>query len=165
MSVDLFEEVSLDTDPAPAELIRRVVDAACEAAECPWEASVCVTITDSESVHDLNLRTRRIDSTTDVLSFPMLELPAPGDLSMIAEGDWGCFDPETGELLLGDIVLNADRVISQAEEYGHSIERELAFLTAHSMFHLFGYDHEDDAEREIMEAKQRALLEGLGITR
>ena len=76
-----------------------------------------------------------------------------------------CFHPETGELLLGDIVISVDKVKEQAEKYGHSTLRELSFLTAHSMFHLMGYDHMEEDERLVMEEKQNALMEELGISR
>ena len=75
------------------------------------------------------------------------------------------FDPDSGELLLGDMVISLEKVRSQAEAYGHSPRRELAFLTAHSLFHLLGYDHEDEAERIQMEEKQEGILRHLGITR
>ena len=75
------------------------------------------------------------------------------------------FHPGTGDLLLGDIAISIQKIRSQAEAYGHSLERELAFLVAHSMFHLMGYDHVDDREREIMEGKQREVLDNLGIVR
>lgn len=81
------------------------------------------------------------------------------------EEDDSAFDPESGELVLGDIVISKERVIAQAEEYGHSIRREYAFLIAHSMLHLMGYDHMEEEERAVMEQKQRDILEQLGITR
>ena len=81
------------------------------------------------------------------------------------EEDDSCFDPETGELLLGNIVMSKEKVISQAEEYGHSVKREYAFLIAHSMLHLLGYDHMEEEERAIMEGKQREILRKLGIER
>ncbi len=80
-----------------------------------------------------------------------------------AEAD--CFDPDSGELILGDIILSVDRIRSQAQEYGHSMLREFAFLTAHSMFHLCGYDHMEESEAAVMEQKQEAVLTKLGITR
>jgi probable rRNA maturation factor len=76
-----------------------------------------------------------------------------------------CFHPETGELLLGDIIISLERARIQAEEYGHSMKREVCFLTAHSMLHLFGYDHEQDQEREEMERRQEQILQELGIIR
>jgi probable rRNA maturation factor len=94
-----------------------------------------------------------------------VEYDTPGDFSKISEEEADCFHPETGELLLGDIVISLERAKSQAEEYGHSLLRELAFLTTHSMFHLFGYDHMEDEERRVMEDKQNKVLETLQILR
>ena len=94
----------------------------------------------------------------------MLEYETPGDLSGIEESA-DAFDPETGELMLGDIVISKDRVIAQAEEYGHSVRREYAFLIAHSMLHLLGYDHMEEEERRLMEDRQRKIMEKAGILR
>ena len=102
----------------------------------------------------MNLEHRGIDRATDVLSFPMLEFDHPGDFSIIDEETADVFDPESGELMLGDIVISVDKVLEQAQEYGHSPKREYAFLIAHSMLHLCGYDHMDDEERKVMEEKQ-----------
>ena len=112
----------------------------------------------------MNLEQRGIDRPTDVLSFPMIEYDAPGDFSVIDEETGDAFNPETGELMLGDIVISKEKVLSQAEEYGHSPKREYAFLIAHSMLHLFGYDHMEEEERAEMEA-QRAIMEKVGIPR
>lgn len=148
------------------ELSRRVVAAALEQEGCPYEAQVSITITDAESVRVLNRTYRGIDSATDVLSFPMLDLSSPADLTDIQEDEYfDCFDPSTGELMLGDIVINAERVYSQAGEYGHSVTREFAFLVAHSMLHLLGYDHIEEEDRILMEERQRLLMETLGISR
>ena len=94
----------------------------------------------------------------------MIEYETPGDLSGIEESA-DAFDPGTGELMLGDIVISKDRVIAQAEEYGHSVRREYAFLIAHSMLHLLGYDHMDEEERKVMEDRQREIMEKAGIPR
>ena len=95
----------------------------------------------------------------------MAEYESPGDFSLFREGDPELFNPDTGDFFLGDIVLNLDRIESQAREYGHSERRELAFLTAHSMLHLFGYDHMAEGERSEMERRQREILEGKGYCR
>ena len=113
---------------------------------------------------EMNREHRNIDRATDVLSFPMLEYETPGDLNGIEESA-DAFNPETGELMLGDIVISKDRVISQAEEYGHSVRREYAFLIAHSMLHLLGYDHMEETERKLMEDRQRGIMEKAGILR
>lgn len=122
-------------------------------------------ITDSEQIRRLNLQFRGIDAPTDVLSFPMQDYPAPADFRAFCENDFSAFDPETKELMLGDIVLNAERVISQAEEYGHSQTREYAFLIVHSLLHLVGYDHMEEDERTQMEECQRQVMELLKLPR
>ena len=106
-----------------------------------------------------------MDRVTDVLSFPMHEYDTPGDFDELDPDGFDDFDPETGNLLLGDIVLCIPRVKSQAEEYGHSTLREFAFLIAHSALHLIGYDHMDPEGEQEMQEKQKAALDGLGITR
>ena len=100
-----------------------------------------------------------------MLSFPNLDFETPADFSHLEEHEADYFDPESGELLLGDIILSADKVKEQAESYGHSELREFAFLIAHSMLHLCGYDHMEPEEAQVMEAKQEEVLAGLHITR
>ena len=95
----------------------------------------------------------------------MLEYETPADFSFVEEDEEDCFNPESGELVLGDIVISVDKVMEQAEKYGHSRTREYAFLIAHSMLHLFGYDHMVPEEAKVMEAKQAAILESLNILR
>lgn len=147
------------------ETARSVVEAALEMEECPYEAEVSLLLTTDEEIHKMNLEFRQIDRATDVLSFPMLEYETPGDLSGIDEEREELFDPESGELILGDIVISKDKVLSQAEQYGHSPKREYAFLIAHSMLHLFGYDHMEEEERRIMEERQRRIMEKVQIPR
>lgn len=146
------------------DYIHRVIEKAMDYEDCPYEAEINVLITDNEQIQQINAQNRGIDAPTDVLSFPMVEYEKPADFDAL-EDMWEVFHPETGELLLGDIVLSVDKIKSQAEEYGHSIERELSFLVAHSMLHLFGYDHMEEEERAIMEQKQREILQQLSITR
>lgn len=145
-------------------IITSVICEAVDFVNCPYECEVNVTITDNDTIHKINKAQRGIDNPTDVLSFPLLEYTAPADFSMV-EDDFSNFNPDTGELMLGDIVISYDKVISQSAEYNHSAKRELAFLTAHSMLHLFGYDHMEDGERIEMEKMQKQILENLGITR
>lgn len=147
------------------QLADRVIQQSLECEAFPYEAEINLTLTDSESIHELNRETRGIDAPTDVLSFPMLSYDAPADFDGIEE-NWGdTVNPDTGEVMLGDIVLNLDRVYSQAEEYGHSVKREYAFLITHSMLHLLGYDHMVPEEAAEMEARQRVILDALGIQR
>ena len=147
------------------EIIRNVVLSSLEYENCPYEAEVNVILTDNEEIHKLNLEYRGIDRPTDVLSFPMLEYDTPSDFSHVEEDYEDCFNPETGELMLGDIILSVDKVREQAESYGHSETRELAFLVAHSMLHLCGYDNMEDGEREEMERRQHEILELGGYRR
>ena len=94
----------------------------------------------------------------------MIDYPEPGTFDFLEEVD-DCFDPESGELILGDIVISKEKVLEQAEEFGHSVRREYAFLIAHSVLHLTGYDHMEEEERMVMEQKQRDIMERLNILR
>lgn len=161
----LFEEEGNLTLPLACEsLAARVVEAALNYVNCPYEAEVNLLLTMNDEIHEMNQHFRGIDRATDVLSFPMIDYMEAGNFDFLEEA-MEYFDPETGELVLGDIVISKEKVISQAKEYGHSIEREYAFLIAHSMLHLFGYDHMEEAERITMEEKQKEILEQLQILR
>ena len=123
MTVQIECETDIRLFDGFEKVIRRVVRAVLDEEECPYEAQVNVVITDNEAIREVNREYRQIDAATDVLSFPMLEYDAPGDLDWLTEEeDYNpdCFDPDTGELLLGDIIISAEKVSSQAEEYGHS---------------------------------------------
>jgi probable rRNA maturation factor len=147
------------------EVAQRVIAKALDYENCPYEVTVDVLITDNEGIHEMNNEYRGIDRPTDVLSFPNVDYESPADFSGLEDREEDYFDPESGELCLGDIVISIDKVFEQSEEYGHSPMREYAFLIAHSMLHLLGYDHMESAEAAVMEAKQEEILEGLGITR
>jgi len=147
------------------ETIHQLTEAVLDEEGLEYEAELSVVFTDSEGIREVNRETRGLDVPTDVLSFPMLEFEAPGDFSFVNEEDGDFFDPVTGELLLGDILLNMDRVFLQAEEYGHSAHREFSFLIVHSLLHLCGYDHMEEEDRILMEEKQRLILDRLGISR
>lgn len=160
-------EKEADFEPAlPCEeLFRQVALQAMEQEGCPYEAEINLLITDNDSIREINKIHRQIDAATDVLSFPMAVYDAPADFSKLEEDACDCFNPETGELLLGDIVISAERAMEQADKYGHSAKREFAFLIAHSMLHLFGYDHMTEKEAAIMEERQEKILASLGIMR
>ena len=159
------KELKLDYE----DIINRVINEAVDYAKCPYEAEVNVTLTDNDEIKKINAEYRNINNPTDVLSFPMLNFALPGDFDGISdelENDVeDYFNPDSGELMLGDIVVSVEKVVEQAEKYGHSQERELAFLVAHSMMHLFGYDHMEPDEAAVMESKQKEILDNLGITR
>ena len=141
-----------------------VADAVLDAEKCPYEAQISLVLTDDAEIHRINREFRQIDRPTDVLSFPMIPFEKPADYTLL-ETDEGLFDPDSGELILGDIMISVDRLHEQSREYGHSLKREYCFLVAHSVLHLLGYDHESPEEAAVMEEKQEAVLEGLGITR
>ena len=124
-----------------------------------------VILTDNEAIREINREHRGIDAPTDVLSFPMVDYERPSDFDHVENAAEDYFNPETGELMLGDIVISVDKVEEQAEKYGHSQTRELAFLVAHSMLHLCGYDHMEEEGRLLMEARQNEILERRGYTR
>lgn len=132
---------------------------------CPYEAQVNLTLTDDAGIRKINRMCRQIDSATDVLSFPNIEFALPSDFTPVEMQETLYFDPDSGELLLGDIILSLERVILQAREYGHSVKREFAFLIAHSMLHLCGYDHMTKEDEKKMIEKQRQILGTLQIVR
>ena len=147
------------------EIADQVIEQILETEECPYETQVNILLTDNDGIREYNATYRGIDKETDVLSFPNIEFDTPADFTGLEEDEADYFDPDSGELILGDIILSVDRVKSQAIEYGHSMKREYAFLLAHSMLHLCGYDHMEEDEAKVMEAKQREALEAIGITR
>lgn len=147
------------------EVAEKVVNKTLEQEKCPFECEVNILLTDNDSIHDINRETRDIDRPTDVLSFPNLFFETPGIYS-IDENDMSDYlDPETGLIVLGDIIISLEKVIEQSDEYGHSTLREFAFLIAHSMLHLSGYDHMEPDEAKVMEERQESVLAALGINR
>lgn len=165
MSLYVEDESGIEFPFDEKETAELVIVAALDYAECPYEAEVNLLLTADEEIHEINREHRGIDRATDVLSFPMVEYDIPGDFSCVDEETGDMFNPENGELMLGDIVISKERVIAQAEEYGHSVKREYAFLIAHSMLHLFGYDHMEEGERAVMEEKQREIMKIVNIPR
>lgn len=165
MTVTIEYETEEKLELPCEEIIKNVVEEAIDYVECPYDCEVNVLMTDNEGIHQINLDMRNIDSPTDVLSFPMCDFDTPGDFSRLEETPEEYFNPDTGELMLGDIVISVEKVKEQAEKYGHSETRELAFLVAHSMLHLSGYDHMEEEERLEMEKMQREILERRGYRR
>ena len=137
-------------------LINRVVKATLENENFKKDAEVSVSFVDNETIHKLNLEYRGKDKPTDVLSFPMTD----GDEE---EDD---IDLSTGAVMLGDIIISAEKAMEQANEYGHGIEREICFLAVHSTLHLLGYDHETSEDDEkYMNQTQESILQKIGLTR
>ena len=166
MTLD-YENESGYKEPFDLKALALTVAQAClDETGCPFEASVNLLVTGDEEIRGINRQYRDIDAVTDVLSFPLLEYEEPGDYSFL-ENDPAAdhFDPDSGELMLGDIVIDLERCAEQAAGYGHSLRREFAFLVAHSMLHLAGYDHMTPEEEGQMFALQEKILNRLGILR
>lgn len=166
MTIQFENEQDL-TLPFDGEMIARlVIEQVLDQEACPYEAEVSLTLTDNVNIRQLNQEFRSIDRATDVLSFPLVDFEVPASYDFLeTDSAIDCFHPESGELMLGDIVISVERAAEQAKEYGHSLKREYAFLIAHSMLHLLGYDHMDTDEAAVMEEKQKKALDSLNITR
>ena len=158
MTFHIEHEVEIDLGFDIDSLIKKVIEATLDYENCPYEVEINVVLTDNAAIQEINREQRQIDAPTDVLSFPMAYYETPSDFDHLEEEQEDCFHPETGELMLGDIIISLEKVVSQAKEYGHSTMRELGFLIAHSMLHLCGYDHMEEDERNVMEEKQREIM-------
>ncbi|MHB8064280.1 MAG: rRNA maturation RNase YbeY [Ruminiclostridium sp.] len=141
-------------------LIKKTIDLCMKSEKLIKAFEVSVVIVDDEEIRAINKEHRDIDKSTDVLSFPMVEFVKGEIIS-----DEGDYDMDLNELMLGDIIVSAETAKRQALEYGHSFEREIAFLTAHSCFHLLGYDHIEEGEEKLMVNKQEGILKEMGLTR
>lgn len=137
------------------EVVKNCCDAVLKYEKFDKPCEISVTFCDNEQIHQLNMEFRKIDRATDVLSFPINE-----------KGEEYELNPENGRVILGDIVISVERAMEQSKEYNHSFEREIAFLTVHSMLHLLFYDHEtSEHDEKVMFKKQEEILEKMGITR
>lgn len=165
MQLYLENETKISFEFDTEAVAAAVIDAVLEAEKCPYDVEVNLLLTDNEGIREYNRQMREIDRATDVLSFPGLFFEEPSVFAIEPGEEADYTNPESGKIILGDIIISVDKVIEQALEYGHSRKREFAFLTAHSMYHLCGYDHMTEAEAKLMEAKQEAILTKLQITR
>ena len=163
MSVFILNEAEWEFDFDIQDIAQKVIGECLKLEDINLKTEINVTLVHEEEMKAINFEQREIDSVTDVLSFPMLEFDEPGVL--LAEEIKLNHNPDTDELMLGDIVICCERMETQAQEFGHSILREYAFLIAHSMFHLMGYDHMTKEEEQQMFQKQDQILNNLGITR
>lgn len=154
------EQDKLDFTDEMESVIQRAVSTTMEVLDCSdTDCEVSVLITDNDGIQKINRETRDIDAPTDVLSFPILEFDDDG--VMIEES--GDYDGDL--LLLGDIVISLEKAAEQAEEYGHSLMRELGFLAAHSTLHLMGFDHQGEEDTPVMRAHEKAVMEKMGLKR
>ncbi len=152
------EQSSVSVTSAVRGLIRRAIGQALKFERFPFDAEISVTLTDDQSIHVLNREHRNVDRPTDVLSFPMYE---PDEIDGIYDSD-----SEDQPIALGDIVLSLEKAEAQAKEYGHSFERETAFLCVHSVLHLLGYDHElGEEEEKDMFSRQEEILKKMKLER
>lgn len=149
-------------DPSLIELLKRILQEAA-AMEGIQEGEVALTFVDNEQIHELNREYRGIDRPTDVLSFALNE-SVEEEMDILYEIE---DEQELDEMndLLGDIIISTERAKEQAEEYGHSLEREIGFLFVHGFLHLLGYDHQDEPSERVMMDKQEAVLEKVGLSR
>ena len=144
-------------DKTNEKLIKKVVSTVLEAEGICHDVDVYITLMDNDEIHKINKEYRNVDRPTDVLSFPMFERDEIIDLK----------EPKTNDIeeILGDILISVPKVKEQANEYGHSFERELSYLVTHGMLHLLGYDHMEDDEKKIMREHEEMVLHKLGIER
>ena len=160
MNHQIIFDAEVDVPSGVEEQLHTVITAALEAEGVDVPCEVNVLFTDDEGIHAINLDMRGVDRPTDVLSFPMFDLE-PGE-----HPDEEDADPATGLVPLGDMCISLERAAAQAEEFGHSIQRELCYLTVHSVLHLLGYDHLDEGPMKAqMRDREEKILNGLGITR
>lgn len=157
MTVTIEEEIEVPFSFDYKSMAIEVVRTALESENFPFEAELSLFLVSPEEIKNINREYRRIDKVTDVLSFPLISYQSAGDFSHL-ENEEDNFNPDTGEALLGDIILCVDKVKEQAANYGHSEQREYSFLILHSMLHLFGYDHMEENEAAVMEERQRNIL-------
>ncbi|MBP2026344.1 putative rRNA maturation factor [Acetoanaerobium pronyense] len=151
---DLQDRFSLDD--ITLDTLEKVIQHSLEEEEINYEVEVSLTLVDNLEIKELNNKFRGMDKSTDVLSFPMYEKHELKEMKT---------KNNIGEILIGDIVLSLEKASEQAEEYGHSFEREISFLICHSMFHLLGYDHDTEENEKVMRIKEEKVLKGLGIVR
>ena len=142
------------------QLLQKVITTALETQGMTLGCEINVLLTDNAGIQRVNRSMRNIDQPTDVLSFPMFDIPAGSLPSAL------CSDPDSGLIPLGDMCISLERARAQAEEYGHSLERELSYLAVHSVLHLLGYDHMDEGpQKALMRQREEIILDKLGLTR
>ena len=160
MDHQIIFDSDVDIPEGTEAQFRTVITAALKAEGVDVPCEINVLFTDDEGIHQINLDMREVDRPTDVLSFPMFDLE-PGEHPTGEDAD-----PASGLIPLGDMCISLERAAAQAAEFGHSVQRELCYLTVHSVLHLLGYDHMDEGPMKAqMRAREETILESLGITR
>jgi len=154
LTIDILDETEQVT-PEQQELVTKLLEFAAIQEKVTEGSEVSVTFVNNERIHEINKEYRQKDAPTDVISFAMEEM-GEGEIEIIGEDV---------PAVLGDIIISIDRTKEQAEEYGHSYERELGFLAIHGFLHLLGYDHMNEEDEKVMFSRQKELLEQYGLTR
>ncbi len=153
----------IEVDEKLKELIENAIGAVLDFEGFDQDVEISITLVDNEQIREINREYRNKDAETDVLSFPMLEFDEKREIiPMHQEGD---YNRDENVLVLGDIVISLEKAREQAQEYGHSFEREVGFLTVHSVFHLLGYDHEEEEQAKEMREKEEQVLQKLNLVR
>ena len=167
VQINFWDEIKEEINEEELTLAKKVIEHILQKEGCPFDCEVNLTMTDNDGIQAVNKEFRDMDKPTDVLSFPNCDFDTPGEFSQFRDEEiyFDCFNPENDYFVLGDIMISRDKMLAQAEKYGHGVTREYAFLIAHSVLHLIGYDHMEEEETKHMEAKQNEYLNDLGITR
>lgn len=159
----IFDDEDWNLSEADKELARRSILAVLDEVDFEYEVEVSLTTLNNDMIREINQEHRDMDKATDVLSFPMIDWPHPLDYTYME----GVFDsvvnPESESVLLGDIVLSMEKVVEQAADYGHSVEREFSFLIVHSMLHLLGFDHMTKDDEAQMIRWQKTIMKRIGL--
>ena len=157
--IDIILECVNEEDLKYEEMISKAAEAVLECENHDFDAEISVTLTDNDEIREINREHRGIDKETDVLSFPLYDFETPSvfdEAQVSIDGD---------VRVLGDIVISVEKIIAQAAEYGHSVEREMSYMTVHSMLHLLGYDHMTDEDKTLMRSREEKVMEYLDINR
>lgn len=161
MTIWINNDNEFDIFEGYQDVLRDVIKACIEEENYPSNIEVSISLVSNKEIQKLNLEFRNINKYTDVLSFPMINFKENLSLNDVDIKD--CINIDTKEIVLGDIIISVEQAKKQAQEFNHSLKREIAFLTAHSMFHLMGYDHMQPQEEKIMIEKQKKILSKLKI--
>lgn len=156
--IEIFDDIESGLD---CKLIENVFEEVRKEFSLPENVYVELTVADGETIQDVNREYRNVDKVTDVLSFPNLEVKLPFNIKDYPED----IDMSTGDLMLGEIMLCYDKAVEQSKEYGHSVERECAYLVLHGLLHLMGFDHIEESDKIVMREKEEKILNAMGITR
>lgn len=158
-------EIDVSCDPALTSLMQCAADYAVQAEGITRSCAVCIRLCDDDAIHEINREYRQVDRATDVLSFPTVNYPVgitAGNADRLLRRE---FDDSLDACLLGDLIISVDHIYAQAEEYGHSPQREAAYLLVHGLCHLMGYDHIEEEDKRRMRAMEEKILEAVGMTR